>query len=272
MTYNNIFYDIAGIGLGFSLISAVTIIGFYFERYRAIAFSLAISGIGVGAITFPPLLSVLEEYYGWKDTFLLTGAICLNLIICGALFRPVENENKNAELIQNNGLYLHVFKNISYNIVCFHSILTWFGITLIYMHLPTYAISVGYNKHQVATLMSIAGVANLIGRLVFGGLNSILTKLSPMCLYTLGLFGAGITISLCPVSNNYIWLASCSGGFGFLWSAQGPLYPEVMLSIIDLNLLSVAYGYSMFFMAIGTLSAGPISGKISYKFHCYIIY
>ncbi len=266
MTYNNIFYDIAGIGFGLAYISAVTIVGFYFERYRAIAYCLAVSGIGVGTITFPPLLHFLEEYYSWKDTFLMTGAICLNLIICGALFRPVEDENKKAELIQNKGLYLHVFKNISYNIVCLHSILTWFGITLIYMHLPTYANSIGYNKHQVATLISIVGVANLIGRLVFGGLNSILITLSPMCLYTLGLAGAGITIILCPISNNYIWLASCSGGFGFLWAAFGPIYPEVMIDIIDLNLLSVAYGYSMFFMAIGTLSAGPISGKISYKF------
>ncbi len=186
----------------------------------------------------------------------------MHLIVCGALFRPPEKVKLSPdEPNGNNGLYLYIFKNTAYNVVCLHSFFIWLGLAVIYLHLPPYTVSLGYSTNQAATLISINGISNLIGRCSFGGLGS-LNILSPMCLYTLGFCGAGICIVLCPILDHYMWLVVCSAVFGFLWGTYGPMYPEVMLSIMDLNLISVTYGYSMIFMAIGSLAGGPLSGKV----------
>lgn len=47
---------------------SVITVGFYFERWRALATGLALCGSGVGMFAFAPLTSFLEEKYGWRVT------------------------------------------------------------------------------------------------------------------------------------------------------------------------------------------------------------
>lgn len=52
----------------------------YFERHRATAGGFAFSGGGVGAMFFPIVLQTLIHDYGMRGTFLVVGAIILNVI------------------------------------------------------------------------------------------------------------------------------------------------------------------------------------------------
>ena len=62
---------------------------YYFEKRRSFATGLAVCGSGIGTFAFAPLTKFLVAEYGWKGASLISSAILLNCIACGALFRPL---------------------------------------------------------------------------------------------------------------------------------------------------------------------------------------
>ncbi|XP_045498925.1 monocarboxylate transporter 2 isoform X2 [Colias croceus] len=88
--YLYLVYGIMG-GIGFCMIymPAVLTVGFYFERWRALATGLALCGSGVGTLIFAPLTAMLLEKYGWRGTILVNGCFVLVCLVCGAMFRPI---------------------------------------------------------------------------------------------------------------------------------------------------------------------------------------
>ncbi|XP_050348609.1 monocarboxylate transporter 3 isoform X2 [Nymphalis io] len=88
--YLYLVYGIVG-GLGFCMIymPAVLTVGFYFERWRALATGLALCGSGVGTFVFAPLTETLIHGLGWRMTILIHAGFVLLCLVCGALFRPI---------------------------------------------------------------------------------------------------------------------------------------------------------------------------------------
>nr|XP_006002103.1 PREDICTED: monocarboxylate transporter 2 isoform X2 [Latimeria chalumnae] len=80
---------IGGLGLALNLQPALTIIGRYFLKRRPIANGLAMTGSPVFLCTLAPLNQALFDYFGWRGSFLILGAMMLNCCVAGALFRPI---------------------------------------------------------------------------------------------------------------------------------------------------------------------------------------
>ena len=64
-------------------------VGFYFEKRRALATGVAVCGSGIGAFVFAPLCEKLLQVYGWKGATWIVAGIVLNGVVMGALFRPL---------------------------------------------------------------------------------------------------------------------------------------------------------------------------------------
>lgn len=86
-----IVYGVLG-GIGFCMvyIPAVVIIGFYFEKWRALATGLALCGSGVGTFVFSPVTNLLLETTGWRKTLAIQGCFILCCAIFGLAFRPIQ--------------------------------------------------------------------------------------------------------------------------------------------------------------------------------------
>nr|QHN70702.1 karmoisin-like [Limenitis arthemis astyanax] len=84
-------YGIMG-GIGFCMIymPAVLTVGFYFERWRALATGLALCGSGVGTIIISQLTNHLVKELGWRHTLLVHAGIVLLCIVFGSMFRPIK--------------------------------------------------------------------------------------------------------------------------------------------------------------------------------------
>ena len=68
----------------------VATINIYFDKYRGLANSITMSGSSLGGLVGGPLYSTLFEEYGYMGTLLILSGIMLNIVITGALMRPVE--------------------------------------------------------------------------------------------------------------------------------------------------------------------------------------
>ena len=113
---------------------------------------------------------------------LLTGAVCLNVCVCGGLLKTQpeqspnnttekkinetsENHNQKDKLSEMN---LHVFKNTSFVVLCLTNFFFYFGLSVVHVHLSAYASSVGFTEYQGAILFSALGIANFAGCIMLG--------------------------------------------------------------------------------------------------------
>ncbi|XP_060523862.1 monocarboxylate transporter 12 [Cylas formicarius] len=83
---------LGGIGFGLIYVPSVIIVGFYFERWRALATGIAVCGSGIGTFMFAPLSEALIVSFGWRCALLIQGTIVLTCLLYGALFRPLQGK------------------------------------------------------------------------------------------------------------------------------------------------------------------------------------
>ena len=87
----------------------------YFTRRRAIAVGLGSCGAGVGLFSIPLLFEIVLEKYSYYGTMILLGGICLNICVCGALYRPIgslrkeRKENQRSEYHSNEAFVSELY-------------------------------------------------------------------------------------------------------------------------------------------------------------------
>ncbi|XP_065085214.1 uncharacterized protein Sln [Ochlerotatus camptorhynchus] len=82
---------LTGIGGGLSTTPGIVIVSQYFEKRRALANGITISGTAAGSFIFPMLIERLIHLFGFHGTILILGGCMLHVCLSGALYRPVED-------------------------------------------------------------------------------------------------------------------------------------------------------------------------------------
>ncbi|XP_059720635.1 monocarboxylate transporter 6 [Haemorhous mexicanus] len=199
---------ITGLGSCFSFQAGVTVLGYYFVRWRTLANAMASTGVSLGFTLWPLLSQYLLDEMGWRNTFLIFGGILLNGCVCGAIMRPIqlasgslpqsakpeEEPGSRAEEAQlSNGASPHrptlqqhtkrtkcfqvLQKYLAFDIFCqnkgyqIYTIgVTWMmmGFALPHVYLVPYAIHNGVEERKAALLISIIGFINIFIRPLTG--------------------------------------------------------------------------------------------------------
>ncbi|NWX48833.1 MOT6 protein, partial [Steatornis caripensis] len=199
---------ITGLGSCFSFQAGVTVLGYYFVRWRTLANAIASTGVSLGFTLWPLLSQYLLDEMGWRNTFLIFGGILLNCCVCGAIMRPVqlasgsplqspqpaEEQHRRAEGAQlsNGASSSHVElqqqtrrtaccqmlqKYLAFDILCqnkgyqIYTIgVTWMmmGFALPHIYLVPYAIHNGVEERRAALLISVIGFINIFIRPLTG--------------------------------------------------------------------------------------------------------
>ena len=85
---------VAGIGFGFMYLPAIVMVGYYFDKRRALATGIAVCGSGIGTVILAPLASVLLQQFGWAGTNIVLAGVILNGLVFGAFYRPLKTKVK----------------------------------------------------------------------------------------------------------------------------------------------------------------------------------
>lgn len=80
---------LGGFGFGLMYLPAIVMVGYYFERRRALATGIACCGSGIGAFCFAPLCEYLLEDYGWRGATWIISALVLNGLLFAMFYKPL---------------------------------------------------------------------------------------------------------------------------------------------------------------------------------------
>ncbi|EEZ98055.1 monocarboxylate transporter 3 [Tribolium castaneum] len=101
-----VFGIIGGFGFGLVYVPSIVAVGFYFERWRALATSIAVTGSAAGIVGFPLIVEGLLGNYTWQTKFKVISGLCIATASLALLYRPLKPKRvwttKDKKVVQFN--------------------------------------------------------------------------------------------------------------------------------------------------------------------------
>lgn len=152
-----------------------------------------------------------------------------------------------------------LLKDVIFLLFTISNICTSIGFNMPYIYLPDRAHEYGINKTDATNLISVIGIANTIGRVVFGWMADK-PWVNRLMLYNTSLFICGLATALSPLSNSYPFLVCYAAVFGAFIGVYVGLTSVVLVDLLGLAKLTNAFGLLLMFQGLATFIGPPIAG------------
>ncbi len=177
-----IFMGLAGLGAGPSYSIPVATVQRWFVKKRGMALGMVVTGTGVGALVFVMLTNRFIDAWGWRNAYVVMGAIVLAITL-GATPFLIHSPSKMGlqPYGADEGAASTAARSISEGLPISKAVKTraFIGLCLILMsaqvtaqivmtHLIPFAIDVGIDSLLAASAMGLVGAFSVPGRLVSG--------------------------------------------------------------------------------------------------------
>jgi hypothetical protein len=159
-------------------------------------------------------------------------------------------------------LGLQLFHDYRYVIFFVSQFLFYLFYDLIYLFPVDYGETIiGYTKSQMTMLVTILGLGQFFGQILFGLLANY-SCINELILYDIGAVLCGVASLLIPfVVHSYIALMMVILLFGLSISANYALTSTILANMCGLELLTSAYGLILLGQGLSSLSGPVIGGK-----------
>lgn len=170
-------------GVGTLPVTWTTLTGLWFEKKRGVALAIVMSGTGVSAFCFPPLIAYVTEAWGWRAGFITMGLLplvfTLPLALKWSLPVPVNllkkaNESLNArrsrsEMIPLPGIDLKgAIRSWRFWLISVSMGMVASGIVVMIVNGVPLLRDMGYSSIQAGQMFSAYGISLIVGRILVG--------------------------------------------------------------------------------------------------------
>jgi MFS family permease len=235
----------------------------WFTRHRSLAVALVSSGIGLGSMTVAPLARWIITSYDWRTAMLVIGDLAWLLIIPAALLVrnppalpaaavPAATAGADGrEFTAAQALRTPQFAAIA---------LTYFACCAAHsgpiFHMVTYAIDHGVSAMAAATVLSAAGLASLVGRVVCG---LVADRVGAKRTLLAGLALQAVAVSLYLFTRGLASFYALALMFGFAYGGVMPLYAILVREYFGARIMGTVFGAVAFVSTLG-MALGPWAG------------
>ena len=170
-----------GAGAVYVVITATVL--HWFNRKRGLAIGLTGVGGGIGIATISPTSASFIGSIGWRETmFLLGGLSWLIMLPAAQLLKktpgeigafadgdPAPDMPQTATITETEPLNMRqLFLDINFWAVFFIWLFMAFSMFFVMTHIVPHTVDIGFSEVEAATILSLSGIAQIIGRLFSG--------------------------------------------------------------------------------------------------------
>lgn len=252
-------------GLGWALVFTPSLgaVSRYFPTRRAMATGLAMAGASVVGLALGPLIPLLLDAYGWRGSLLLLAALSFNLMVAGALLRPLDvpTESPRPPPARGQGGLRGLLHHGPFLRYALAFVLVDAGYYVPHVHGPARAQEVGCDEQRAGLVMAVTAVADGIGRVVAGLLAAHPTASLLRHLFAWSVL-TGLALLLFPLGTSFGGLTAVGLGYGFCAGAMVPLQFTGVAEVVGAGRLLHAIGLMQMFESVGSLLGAPFAGRM----------
>ncbi|KAH0497995.1 hypothetical protein TgHK011_005276 [Trichoderma gracile] len=244
-----------GFAMAFLQFPAMASVSQYFDKKRAAALGVAISGSSIGGIVMPiavsKMLNSTSLGFGWTVRiigFLMLPFMAFSLVVV----RPRLPPRTTSFWIAS------AFRDVRYDFLILSSFFVFIGMFMPVIFLPTYAVARGMDATLAGYLPAILNAASTFGRIIPGVLAD---KYGRLNIYAAGSVITSIVIFCMDSATSNAAIIVYSAVFGF---ASGTIVSGAAVSITgcapDPRDIGTYTGMGLALGALGALIGPPIDG------------
>jgi len=235
----------------------------WFTRNRSLAVALVSAGVGLGSTTVAPLARWIITNYDWRVAMFVIGDIAWLVIIplaflvrepsapAIAVASTATTGADGPEMTVSQALRTPQFAALA---------LTYFACCATHsgpiFHMVTYAIDHGVTAMAAATVLSVAGLASLGGKIVCG---LIADRVGAKRTLVVGLAVQAVAASLYVFTRDLPSFYALALLFGFAYGGVMPLYAILVREYFGARIMGTTFGAVAFVSTLG-MSLGPWAG------------
>jgi MFS family permease len=235
----------------------------WFTQHRSLAVALVSAGVGLGSSTVGPLARWIITSYDWRIAMLVIGNLAWLLIIPAALLvreppasapapgPAVMDGADGRELTAAQALRAPQLAAIA---------LTYFACCATHsgpiFHMVTHAMDHGVPAMAATTVLSVAGVASLGGRIICG---LVADRVGAKRTLLAGLALQALAVSLYLFTRELASFYALALVFGFAYGGVMPLYAILVRDYFGARIMGTTFGAVAFVSTLG-MAIGPLTG------------
>ncbi|KAI5235765.1 MFS general substrate transporter [Aureobasidium subglaciale] len=209
-----------GVSSGSIFAPAMSVVGHYFLKKRALAMSIASTGSPLGGIIYPVILNNLIPSIGFGWAQRVCGFLTLFFLLVAATTLRPSGMKRQGRLI-----LLEAFKKPAYSFQIAALFMVVFGLWTPYFYLADYSLANGMSSKLAGYLFVFLNTGSLVGRIAGGFLAN-----------HLGQFNVITTACYCSAILLFSWLGITSTGglivLALLFGASSGIIIALMMSTI----------------------------------------
>jgi len=226
-----------------------------FDRRRGLALGIAMAGVGVGTALLPPVAGALIAAVGWRGAYIGLGILLLVIVVPVLLFLIQEPTRRTVAAAAEEGLTAaEAIRTPAFWILAaafFLLALTAAGLTA---HIVPLLTDRGVVPAQAAGVISVIGIALIVGRLIAGYLLDRLFAPYVAVAFTV-LPLVGVVLLLVAVSVPTAIVAALLVGLGL--GAEVDLIAFLLSRYLGMRAFGEIYGYLFALFMLGN-GVGPV--------------
>nr|XP_056719596.1 monocarboxylate transporter 11 [Euleptes europaea] len=248
---------LTGFGWALAFAPVMGTLARYFSSRRSVAMGLALTGNGLSSFALSPLLRLLAESLAWRGALLVTSALSLHLVVCGALLRPLVLQG---DRLESGSLFdWALFTQRGFGAFSFGTALLAAGYFTPYVHLEPFGRALGLDPYKAATLVSVAALSDALARLL-AGCFADRRLIVPARLLVLLNSLTGCSLLLLPLASSYVDALILALLYGVSAGSFATVAFGVLPEIVGVTRVMNATGLCLMVMSVGGLLGPPLSG------------
>ncbi len=271
-------YGVA-IGFGIALVytPAIGNVMPWFKERRGLASGIASSGIGLGTVLVPLLVTALIAAMDWRTALRLmsAGLFVAGLVATGMLkraplpalfFAPANGQAANTPSGATLGEALKDTRFWWFYLFCLTAAPTMF---IPFAHVSASARDSGINEASAVGLVGLIGVGSLVGRFAIGALADKLGRLQTLTLAQVSMAATYLLWMAAGAYPVYAVFAAFALWFGLSYGGIVSLMPAICMDIFGARAVSGIIGSLYTGAALGNLLGPVVAGAVFDRFGSY---